>query len=670
MTDSGEPERGPDQPWSYQGSAGDEDADRQVFGVTRQDAIPPSGSGKAEPADQHPAGAGSLERGSVEHGSIQHGDPGEHKPAGRHGGHDDPPFGLPQFGRPQPEAGHYGGADVGFPDVHYYGHAGTDRSLPDASPAAAAPPSPATSKPVLDAPGGSTQPPAVTGPVPHLPPEPASYQAATEALGGAPDQHRAQPPDPVGAFPAADYGTPFGLAPAAPTYAQHSAPNAYGPDPHAPDLHADPYAPNPSAQDSDAQSPAGQDQYGQHSYAPDQYAQEPFPQAQFGRNQHERPAFDPGAEGQPVYGSHTASAPSRSRPSRSRPAQPTPAQPPATAEAPERSPGVPPPEAQPRPEALLVPSHRAAESLEAKSGWQGRMRRLTGGLIKPAPSADELAERKDVHDIQRTFSRPMTIVVVQPKGGAGKTPATIGLASALGSHRGGYVVGWDDNETRGTLAVRVDNADNQSTTVWDLLRDLPSFERTDARVGDLSHYVRGQGTAQFDALVSDDSPGNMAQIGESEFQRIHAVLQRFYRQIVIDTGNNVRSPNWQAAVNAADQIVVVSTYQRDVGYSGSWVLDHLIETGRAELAASAITVLSAADPRQDPAVRSELISHFSQRTRAVVEIPYDPLIALGGPIEWSRLNPATLRAWTHAGAAVVNALAAQDEAERLANRTP
>ena len=285
-----------------------------------------------------------------------------------------------------------------------------------------------------------------------------------------------------------------------------------------------------------------------------------------------------------------------------------------------------------------MPSHRAAATQAAQAGWQGRLRRASGGLIKPQPSAQELADRKDAHDIQRTFSRPMTVVVVQPKGGAGKTPTTIGLASALGAYRGGYVVGWDDNETRGTLAVRVDNTDRQRTTVWDLLRDLPTFERTDARVGDLSHYVRSQGAAQFDALVSDDSPGNMAQIGESEFQRIHAVLQRFYRQIVIDTGNNVRSPNWQAAVNAADQIVVVSTYQRDVGYSGSWVLDHLIETGRAELASSAITVLTAADPRQDPAVRSELISHFRQRTRAVVEIPYDPLVALGGPIEWNRLR--------------------------------
>ena len=68
----------------------------------------------------------------------------------------------------------------------------------------------------------------------------------------------------------------------------------------------------------------------------------------------------------------------------------------------------------------------------------------------------------------------MTVVVVQPKGGAGKTPTTICLSAAFGAHRGGYVVGWDDNETRGTLAVRVSNPDDQRATVWDLLSDLPA----------------------------------------------------------------------------------------------------------------------------------------------------------------------------------------------------
>ena len=356
------------------------------------------------------------------------------------------------------------------------------------------------------------------------------------------------------------------------------------------------------------------------------------------------------------------------------PAEPAPIEPalidPAPAEPALIDPALPAgrPPTTPRPEALLLPTRSPVLPTDATGGWQGRVRRWTGGLVTPAPSVAEMTQRRARQDIQRTFSRPMTVVVIQPKGGAGKTPTTIGLASALGANRGGYVVGWDDNETRGTLAVRVANSDDQRTTVWDLLRDLTKFERTDARVGDLSHYVRSQGAAQFDALVSDDNPANMAQIGEIEFRRIHTVLQRFYRQIIVDTGNNVRSPNWQAAVNAADLIVVVSTYQRDVGYSGSWVLDHLSETGREHLVASAVTVLSAADPRPDPTVRRQLIEHFSARTGSVVEIPYDPVIAVGGPMEWLQLEPATRQAWLRAGAAVVNALAASDGADLTPGR--
>ena len=314
----------------------------------------------------------------------------------------------------------------------------------------------------------------------------------------------------------------------------------------------------------------------------------------------------------------------------------------------------------PRPEALLAPNQPDNRREPATWGWRGRMGKMTGGLIHLRATAQELADRQAHIDIQRGFSKPMTVVVIQPKGGAGKTPTTIGIASALGVNRGGYVLGWDDNETRGTLAVRVRNLYGQATTAWDLLGALPRFERADARVGDLSHFVRAQGEAQFDALASDDNPANMAQIGDQEFGRLHAVLQRFYRIIVIDTGNNVRSPNWQSAVNAAELVVVVSTYQRDVGYSGSWVLDHLGQTGRGALAQGAVTVLTAADPKPDPTVRRELISHFGTRTRAVVEIPYDPHIAVGGPMEWAKMREQTRRAWTLSGAAVIDALAAAD----------
>jgi len=397
------------------------------------------------------------------------------------------------------------------------------------------------------------------------------------------------------------------------------------------------------------------EQYQQPYQQAEQYAQQPYQQAppppvepqQYQQSAAQQPYPQPVPQPeqyqqlQPEQYQQAATPPPQYQ-------QPAPQQPPA-----------PPP--LPSPEDLLVHRQPAAPAEPATWGWRGRVRRASAGLIKPKPGAVELASRDAAKRITRSFSRPMTVVVVQPKGGAGKTPTTVCLSAAFGATRGGYVVGWDDNETRGTLAVRVGNPDHQQATVWDLLSDLSAFERYDARVGDLSFYVRSQPEAHFDALVSDDNPANMAQIGDEAFQRLHTVLQRFYRLIVVDTGNNVRSPNWQAAVNAADLVVVVSTYQRDVGFSGSWVLDHLAQTGREELARNAITILTAADPTVDKAVRAQLLEHFRARTRAVTEIPYDVELAHGGPIRWTHLAPATRNAWIAAGAIVVDALAEHDD---------
>ena len=436
----------------------------------------------------------------------------------------------------------------------------------------------------------------------------------TGAPGFEPDPAAApQPPveqPPATAYPQWEQPAPQWEQQAAPAQWEQQPPAAPQPPPQQPE----PYQPQPAEQQAYQPQPPEQQPYQQQPYQQPVAPQAPAPGPQ-----------------------HYATGYTQAQPPP--PAPPTP----------------------PKPEDLLVPNQSPIVAQPASWGWRGKLNRGTGGLFKPKAAAAELQIRQAIHDIQRSFSRPMTVVVVQPKGGAGKTPTTICLSAAFGANRGGYVVGWDDNETRGTLAVRVGNPDGKTATVWDLLSDLAAFERFDARVGDLSHYVRSQPDAHFDALVSDDNPGNMSQIGEDEYQRLHKVLQRFYRMIVVDTGNNVRSPNWQAAVNSADLVVVVSSYQRDVGYSASWVLDHLAQTGREELARNAVTVLTAADPTTDKTVRGQLVDHFTARTRAVIEIPYDRELAHGGPINWTDLAAPTRNSWIQAGATIANCLAEQDQ---------
>jgi len=293
----------------------------------------------------------------------------------------------------------------------------------------------------------------------------------------------------------------------------------------------------------------------------------------------------------------------------------------------------------------------------AEWGWQGTVRRWTFGLINPWPGPDELTHRADVATVQRSLSGPRTIVVVNPKGGAHKTTATMLIAATFGIHRGGYTLAWDNNETRGTLGWRALPSQHTNTAV-NLLADLDRFsDAARSRVGDLDNYVRSQGSAQFDVLASDEDAGASADIDALAFNRLHAALSRFYRVMVIDTGNNMRASKWGAAVAAADQLVIVSTIREDTAASAAWLVDGLRSRPYEEKVEQAVTLLSspAAEP-PDPKLRRRLHAHFGQLTRAVLDVPYDPALVDGAPIDVDRLKPSTREAWLHATAVIAAGL--------------
>ncbi|TFD28246.1 MinD/ParA family ATP-binding protein [Cryobacterium cryoconiti] len=289
-------------------------------------------------------------------------------------------------------------------------------------------------------------------------------------------------------------------------------------------------------------------------------------------------------------------------------------------------------------------------------GWQGAIRRLTGGMVAPAPGAGEMAHRAAVASVQRSLVGPRTIVVLNPKGGAHKTTATLLIAATFGIHRGGYTLAWDNNETMGTLGVRAQTAAHTNTAV-DLLRDLDNFAySSSARVGDLDNYVRNQGDARFDALASDLDPAGAASIDDVAFRKLHAALSRFYRVLIIDTGNNMRASNWEAAVETADQLVVVSTIREDTAYGAASLLDGLRQKGHADKVAHAVTILASPAKTADRQLSVRLHDHFSQLTRTVVDVPYDAALVAGGSLNIDALAPRTREAWLLATAAIAEGL--------------
>lgn len=295
----------------------------------------------------------------------------------------------------------------------------------------------------------------------------------------------------------------------------------------------------------------------------------------------------------------------------------------------------------------------------ASTGWRGGLSRLTGGLVKLAPDQTEIRNRRARDAVQRSLRGPRTVVIINTKGGGGKTTAVYSLAATFGQARGGYVLGWDNNETRGTLAWRSTPARHSNTAV-DLLRDLERFEDPrNARVGDLDNYVRAQGAAQFDVLASDENAASAASIDGDAFRALHRSLSRFYRILVIDTGNNVKAPNWQAAVDLADQLVVVSSVREDTAGGASWTLDHLMEIGHADKVRNAVTILSAPKAATDPdqkQMQHRFREHFAARTRVVIDVPFDPALVDGDSIVFDALSPATREAWLHVAAAIAEGL--------------
>ena len=304
----------------------------------------------------------------------------------------------------------------------------------------------------------------------------------------------------------------------------------------------------------------------------------------------------------------------------------------------------------------LMADRPAPPTGPAKTGWRAALGRVTGGLIAPGPGPAELSHRLAVQSVQRSLRGPKTVVIVNPKGGAHKTTATLLLSATFGTHRGGYVLAWDNNETRGTLGWRSTPARHTNTAV-DLLRDLHRFDEIrSARVGDLDNYVRSQGDAQFDVLASDEDAASAASIDADAFNRMHHTLSRFYRILCIDTGNNTRASNWRAAIDAADQLLIISTIREDTSQSAAWLVDSLRATGHEALVENAVTVLAAPSRTPDAALRDRLHRHFSKLTRAVLDVPHDPALVAGGPVAYDALSPASRTAWLQVTAAVADGL--------------
>jgi MinD-like ATPase involved in chromosome partitioning or flagellar assembly len=295
----------------------------------------------------------------------------------------------------------------------------------------------------------------------------------------------------------------------------------------------------------------------------------------------------------------------------------------------------------------------------ATRGWRGVLSRL-GFRMDPSP--EELAEREDIRTVSQHWPGPRTVAVVNRKGGANKTPTVVMLSAILARYSGAATVAWDNNESQGTLGWRTEKG-GHNNSVLDLIDSSQALLSPSAQAAEIAQFVHHQTSDKFDVLRSDENEEGDHEVTAEEVDIAHQVLTRYYRLIVMDSGNTARAANWRRMIHHTNQLVVPVTAIEDRAEAARLTLQTLESRGGhdAELARNAVVIVSestdakrsmsgdALKRAKDEARR--IADGFAPHVRAVVRIPYDPAL-VNGPIRYDALQPATQRAWLAAAAAV------------------
>ncbi|MDP4634383.1 MAG: MinD/ParA family protein [Pontimonas sp.] len=257
--------------------------------------------------------------------------------------------------------------------------------------------------------------------------------------------------------------------------------------------------------------------------------------------------------------------------------------------------------------------------------------------------------------LDRRISHPFEqgtrfVPVLTRKGGVGKTTVTTLLGMALAEVRDDRVLGIDANPDRGTLAERV--ARSTGATV----RDVVNLASGISSFTDFAELVSKDKT-RFHVLASDTDPLLSEAFDEDDYNVVADQAARFYSIVLTDCGTGVVHSVMRPTLERADGLVVVSGGSVDEARLASETLTWLEANGYGELVRRAVVALNTATQGTNVVKLDEIEQHFVSRVRDVVRIPYDPYLAAGSIVDWSRLSPYTREAARELAALVVEGVA-------------
>ncbi|MDQ0894503.1 hypothetical protein [Agromyces ramosus] len=290
----------------------------------------------------------------------------------------------------------------------------------------------------------------------------------------------------------------------------------------------------------------------------------------------------------------------------------------------------------------------------ATKGIRGALSRIG---IPMAPGTAEAAELKAEGERQRyeqtirqaTWTRAVSVLVANPKGGTGKTPCALLLGGVLAAVRGGSVAIMEVSDDPGALTFRAEG--NPPRGIGELVRDVAEIRTA----GQLAGYTAPQ--TSFASVIG--TTGRRDRLTRENVRDVAAVVDEFYGIRVMDSGNQPSSSAFQGAIETADALVVPVMNAGDAVLEAVALLDVLRAAGgKAAALADNASIVRLTDGRPEHPQVVERVNRIiaSANVRQVFDVPYDTHIAERGQLTLDSLEPATRQAFTAAAAGVVSCL--------------
>lgn len=304
--------------------------------------------------------------------------------------------------------------------------------------------------------------------------------------------------------------------------------------------------------------------------------------------------------------------------------------------------------------ALTSAATAADHPPQARSGLRGWLNQL-GLRLPPGPAESAALERE--HELaaaqttirQATWTRAVSVLVANPKGGTGKTPLSLLLGGTLAAIRGGSVAVIEVADDPGALAYRAEGTPRLG--IGDLVRDADQIRTA----GQLAGYTAPQ--TSFAAVIG--SSARRPRLDADGVAAMVRVIDEYYAIRVMDSGNQPTSSAFQGALAATDVLVVPVVNAGDSTLEAVRLLDGLRDAGAdaAVVAARAIVVRVTDGRPETDAINAEVARIMTAAgAAAICDLPYDPHIAERGQLTLASLQPETRTALTRIAATVVGAV--------------